>query len=212
METELERIKNDPDLRHLNPQRLGTQQQLVTEYAKVNPSLKVNRIWVYFIFGFAGLTGLWGLGRALLMGTYAVALKDGEVTLFSSFLVAALQVALCAAIGLLIYHKRATAAYLQRKLQRRPLLMMVNAAFLMMAATSANKAVTFNSQFVNVFPIARYEFRNPYVEFTFYLLLFMLFIGVVSMFFTIRKPENASLKHLFNRPTIPFLLIAGLAT
>ncbi|MEC3881395.1 permease prefix domain 1-containing protein [Parapedobacter sp. 10938] len=193
--------------------RLGTQRQLVKEYGKVRPSLKVNRIWVYFIFGFAGLTGLWELGKALLTVIYGNALRSGgEVPLFSSLLVAATHLVLCAAIGLLIYHKRAVAAYLQRKLQRRPLLMLVNAAFLMGLAAWVNKVVAINSQFDNALSIALYEFQNSYVEFSFYMLLFMQFIGVVSLFFTIRNPENASLKHLFSRPSIPFLLLAGFAT
>jgi len=191
--------------------RLGTQQQLVKEYEKVNPTMKVNRIWVHFIFGFAALTGLWGLGKALLVFVYGSTLRNGDVSQLSLLLVAAVHLALCFAIGLMIYHKRAIAAFLQRKLQRRPLLMLVNAALLMTVAASAQNAVELNTQ-KDIHFIALYEFRNPYVEFTFYLLLFMLFIGLVSMFFTVKNPESATLKRVFNRPSIWFLLVTGFAT
>lgn len=191
--------------------RLGTQQQLVREYEKVNPSVKVNRIWVHLIFGFVGFTGVWWLGKAILTFVYGSALRSGDVTQLSLSLVAAIHLTLCFAIGLLVYHKRAIAAYLQRKLQRRPLLMLVNAALLMVVASSVQNAVQLNTEKDVIF-IALYEFINPYVEFTFYLLLFMLFIGLVSTFFTVKNPENATLKRVFSRPSIWFLLVAGFAT
>jgi hypothetical protein len=191
--------------------RLGTQQQLVKEYEKVNPTMKVNRIWGHLIFGFATLTGLWGFGKALLIFTYGSALKNGNVTQLSLFWVAAVHLALCLAIGLVIYHKRAIAAFLQRKLQRRPLLMLIIAILLMTMASLAQNFVERNTE-NDISFFALNKFQSPYVEFTFYLLLSTLFIGLVSMFFTVKNPENATLKRMFSRPSIWFLLVAGFAT
>lgn len=192
--------------------RLGTQRQLATEYAKVNPSVKVNRLWAYLLFGFAGLTGLWGLGRAFLALVYGHALKGGEVSDVSYVSVIMAHLTLCGMVGLLIYHKRAIAAYLQGGLKKRPLLMVVSAALLAFATTWANNTIKLDTKFQDIQLIAIYVFNDRVVEFTFYLLIFMLFIGVANLFFTIRNPEGASLKHIFSRPAIWFLVVAGFAT
>ena len=191
--------------------RLGTRQQLANEYGKVNPSMQVNGIWAPMIFGFATLTGLWWLGTAILAFVYGGALANGGVPRFPLFSVVVAHVALCVAIGVMVYHKRAMAAFLQRKLQRQPLFMLVGAGLLMATAAWAKHIAMLDIP-TNIRFIALYEFHDPYIEFTFCLLLFMLFVGVASMLFTVKNPERATLKHLFSRPSIGVLLVAGWAT
>jgi|GEM_PF-830469 len=192
--------------------RLGPERQLAAEYEKLNPSVKANRVWAYLLFGFIGLTGLYYLGRSVLFLLYDSALKGENVTLVNALLVSAVHLSFSGLIVLAVFHKRAIAAYLQRKLRKRPLLMLANAAFVMMVATSLDRMVKTSTKFKNIPAIAVYEFKNPYIEFTFYLLLFFIFVGILSLFFTVRNPENSNWKSIFSRPSIVLLLVVGFAT
>src|SRR5690606_34946516 len=160
--------------------------------------VKVNRIWSYLVFGFGAITGLYYLFNALLIFMYGTALENGQAGSFSMLLVSLVNLALATVIGLVIYHKRSIAAYLQSNLRRQPLLMVVNAVILLTIANAAQKAALLvNVGSESIFYMAVYSFKSPFVTYTFFLLLAMLAFGIISLFFTVRYPENSSWKDVF---------------
>lgn len=190
--------------------RLGTERQLAAEYAKINPSMKANRIWVYLIFGFAGILACFGLGELVLRFVHGLAVDRSSTA--TDILVIATHLSFCGAIGLLIYRQNVVAAYLQKQLQRQPLAIVLGALILFAATTWANNLFKTDVGVSAINRIPMYTLENHFVEFTFLLLLFTIFVGLLGLLFTVKNPENASLKQVFSRPSIWLLLVVGFAT
>ena len=194
--------------------RLGSEEVLTEEYSKVNPSLKMNKVWAYL---FAGFNMLYALPSLILTGVsllYLSVYQNYGSSHLSGFIITGFHFILTILIWYIVGQKRRISQFIEKQVQENslrfvcfsfipfliPLLFQIIPSLRIKNRPELNSALTF--------PV--YKFDSDLSEFSFYLTLLSGIGALVSLVFSINKVENVSLKTVFNKPSIGFLMVTGI--
>ncbi len=187
--------------------RLGEMELLTEEYGKVNPNVSTNKIWAYVLMGAGLVSGAWKL--LLLIGGYFY------LTIFEIFnnsfvttvAVTTFNVLVICLVWYMVKRKHAISRYLEEKIAKKPVSTVVVSyiPLILMALMPGRISVKISSA-LN-YPV--YRVQSDIAHFSFYLLMFSLAAGFLSLVFSLKKTEHISLKSLFENPSPVFLLLFG---
>lgn len=189
--------------------RLGNETLLAEEYSKVNTSVKTNRIWAYLFVGFNLFSGLWSLVIMAVAIFYFLIFQHFNTSGTGTIIVTTFHILFTAFLWYTLKYKRAVSHFIEKQVEQNPVRLV---------------CITFIPQLINLllqrsfreidkwtalrYPV--YAFQSSWVEFSFLVAVMTILAVVVGLIFSINKVENLSLKSLFQKPTIPFLLVSGL--
>jgi hypothetical protein len=190
--------------------RLGTATTLTEEYSKVNTSVKTNKVWAYLFLGFNflyALPALFFTGVAIL---YFLVYKNFNTSLISTIIITSFHLLFSAFVWYIVSNKRNISNFIEKQIELNGIRFV---------------CISFIPLLINVIPLVRfftkietaqlltypvYRFGSSFSEFSLYVALISIAAAVISLIFSINKLENLTLKTLFQRPSIGFLLLFGI--
>lgn len=190
--------------------RIGKVEVLNEEYSKVNTSLKSSKIWAYMVIGLNVFYSFPALIFTLVTVLYYVIHKQYGSSSIGVSLVTAIHLVLIISLWSIVKYKRKISSCLEQQVKKKPV------KFISLTFVPLLISVLFTARLYRLMPgmsfnYPIYRFDSSITEFTFYLVM-MSVIGVfLTLVFSINKVENFSLKTLFNRPSIAFLVMFGFA-
>jgi len=191
--------------------RLGNEAVLTEEYSKVNTSVKTNKIWAYLFIGFNLLYALPSLSFTAIAALYLVVYENFSTSMTSVFIITTFHLLFCAFVSYIVKNKRAISHFIEKHVELNTLRFV---------------CLSFIPLFINVIPFGAfsklerswalkypvYVFNSSVIEFSFYVAVMSMIAGVLSLVFSINKTENLTLKTLFQKPSVLFLLSFGVVT
>lgn len=193
--------------------RLGNEETLTEEYSKVNPSIKMNKVWAYLIIGF---NLLYSLPSALLTGIsilYLTVYKSYYPSFVSICVITLFHLLLTTLIWYIVKHKREISQFIEYQVRYNSL-RIVSLSFIpfllpIFLRLIPSFRIKNYLELQSALNYPMYKFNNDLIEFTYYLAILSIIAGVISLIFTINKSENVTLKSLFERPSAFFLVVFG---
>ena len=190
--------------------RIGKVEVLTEEYSKINTSFTSSKVWAYLMIGFNVFYSFPAVVFTLVTALYYVIHKQYGTSALAVSTVTAIHIFLIICVWSVVKYKRPISNYMEKQVEQSPVrfltLTFIPLILTLIFAAPLHKmlpGMSFN------YPI--YRFDSSITEFTFYLVV-MSVIGVfLSLVFSINKVEHFSLKTLFNRPSIAFLVMFGFA-
>lgn len=192
--------------------RLGNEDVLTEEYSKVNPSVKMNRIWAYLIIGFNLLYSLTSLFLLCVGIIYLTVYRIYDSSTESTVIVTVFHLLVTALVFYIIRKKNEISQFIEKQVQYNTLRIVCLSfiPFLLPQLLTLMPALRI-TKLLNLaltYPIR--EFSSHLVEFSYYLALLSMIGGAVSLIFSINKTENLTLKTLFEKPSTFFLVAFGI--
>lgn len=191
--------------------RIGNEETLATEYSKVNPSIVTNRIWAYLILGFSFFQFLPQLYIILLKIVYSVGNSDilEEHVLLKQILIICVNLFTVFFVFKLLKLKEKIATYIENLSIRTALFAGVFSIGISMILHLLSRRI----EILNTDIIAEIHskaFENSLVQFSFYLMILSVIMGVLILIFSINKIEKLRIKNVFEKPSLWFVLIFGI--
>lgn len=192
--------------------RLGNEETLTQEYAKVNPSLSTNKVWSYLFIGFNLFYILPSIVVMMLAGLYTFMHVNFERGLISIVVITASHLLLSGLIIFLVRKKVSISGFFESQVQKNPfrivlLTFLPHIVIFLLRPVFVSKFHFMPATFI-FYPLR--EFNGTLVEFTFYLAILSIIGGVLALIFSFRKPELVTLRSLFEKPSMLFLVCFGI--
>jgi hypothetical protein len=191
--------------------RLGNEEILTDEYSKVNTSVKTNKIWAYLFIGFNLFYAVQSLAFTAIAAFYLLVHKNSGTTNKSAFVVTTFHLLFTVLVWYIVKNKRKISYFIEKQVEANPI-RIVCMSFIPFLI-NAIPVRTFNrteQAMALRYPV--YEFDSSFSEFSFYVAIMSMMAGVLSLVFSISRTETLSLKTLFERPSVLFLLLLGVVT
>lgn len=192
--------------------RLGNEEVLTEEYSKVNPSVKMNRIWAYLIIGFNLFYSLPSLFFLLVSAIYLTVYINYSSSMGGALIVTTLHLAVIVLAVYIVRKKNEISQFLEKQVQYN-MLRIVGLSFIplclpqILTLTSGFRITRHVLNSALTYPV--YKFDNDLIEFSYYLALLSLVGGVIGLIFSINKTERLTFKTLFENPSTMFLIVFG---
>lgn len=192
--------------------RLGSEEILTQEYAKVNPSLSTNKIWSYLFIGFNLLYVIPSLVKMVFAGLYTFMLTNFEKGIISIAFITTAHLLLCCLMVFLVRKKIVISDFFETQVLKNPIRIvlwsfMLQLGLIVLSSVFITKFHFQPAMFI-FYPMR--EFSGTLIEFTFYLALLSIAGAILALIFSIRKPDAVTLKSLFEKPSILFLVLFGI--
>lgn len=192
--------------------RLGNEEILTQEYAKVNPSLSTNKVWSYLFIGFNLFYIIPSIVVMMLAGLYTFMHVNFERGLTSIVVITASHLLLSGLIVFIVKKKISISGFFESQVQKNPfrivlLSFLPHLILFLLRAVFISKFHFMPAVFI-YYPLR--EFNGTLVEFTFYLTILSIIGGILALIFSVRKPDSVTLKSLFEKPSILFLVFFGI--
>ncbi|SKB81089.1 permease prefix domain 1-containing protein [Daejeonella lutea] len=193
--------------------RLGNEEVLTQEYAKVNPSVNTNKVWAYLFLGYNLLYMFFALIFASFGGFYFLIFENFGTSSVSVGLIATMHLLFSCLILFLVSKKTLISSFIDRQVRINPMRIVIISFVPQIAlfVLTPLLPITFRAIIsVDPFNYALREFRGSIVEFTFYIAVFSILGGILSLIFSISNSGKITLKSLFEKPSILFLVSFGI--
>jgi len=191
--------------------RLGNEELLTDEYSKVNPSVNTNKLWAYLIIGGNLFFSLPTVIFALVVLFYQLVFNYFQFSNTAALIVTVFHLLLIIGVGYIVSNKNNIANYIENSVKtnalRTTLLSFLPLLFPARTLLLPQGARNFPGISFDHFPL--YNFHNTAVEFSGYLLILVIVAGLASLVFSINKIDMLSLKLVFEKPSVLFLVIFG---
>ena len=192
--------------------RLGREEILTQEYAKVNPSLGTNKVWSYLFIGFNLFYVIPSIVLMIWAGLYTFMHVNFERGLISIVVITASHLLLSGLIIFLVRKKISISGFFESQVRKNPfrivlLSFLPHLVLFLLRQLFISKFHFMPAAFV-FYPLR--EFNGTLVEFTFYLALLSITGGILALIFSVRNPDLVTLKSLFEKPSVLFLVFFGI--
>jgi hypothetical protein len=190
--------------------RLGKESDIAEEYSKVNPSINTNKIWAYLFIGVNLLAFLPKLAFMFISAFYFAIHRQFQATITSAWIVICFNLLLVYLIWYIVSKKNKISGYIEKQVNHNAIrfVSICFVPFILFFLGNLQFHISGLQVLLGInFPIR--EFHNRFVEFSFYLVIFSIVGGILSLIFTINKRENFRIEALFNKPSTLFLLTFG---
>lgn len=187
--------------------RLGNEEILTDEYSKVNTSVKTNKIWAYLFVGFNMFYAVPSLALTVISVFYILVHKisgRGE----SGFIVTTFHLLFIALIWYIVKNKRNISYFIEKQVETNSI-RIVCLSFIPLLINAIPIRVFNGWELSSALRYPIYEFGGI-SEFSFYTAIVSIFAGAICLVFSINRPENLTLRTLFEKPSTMFLLLFGL--
>lgn len=187
--------------------RLGDMEVLTEEYGKVNPSVSTNKVWAYILMGAGLISGAWKL--LLLIGGYfyLTMFETFNTSYITTVAVTTFNVLVICLVWYIVKKKHAISVYLEEKMAKKPVSIVVLSYIPLILMMLIPRHISAEISSALNYPV--YRVQSDIAQFSFYVLMFGLAAGFLSLVFSLKKAENISLKSLFENPSPVFLLVFG---
>lgn len=188
--------------------RLGTVKILTDEYSKVNPSLSTNKVWAFLLIGFNVLSCvplliLYGISAIYYTFINSTLGENWQAVFFISF-----NLAFASLMWFIVRNKQAISVFVEKQANRNALRStLLSFLPLILSYILRPALIKFDLNQFLFFPIRGHD--NVFVELTFYIGAMSILFAVFSLVFSLRKPDQVSLKGLFEKPSYAFLITFG---
>ncbi len=191
--------------------RLGNDVILTEEYAKVNPSLSTNKIWSYLFIGYNLFYTIPSIVFMVFGGLYLFMYKQFESGLVSVIVIVTAHLLFSCLVIYLVRKKVAISEFIESQVRMNPLRIVLLSFLPQLCFMICNLifAVYFKIMTSDALSYPMRKFRGTLIEFTYYLAIFSIVAGLLSLLFSIRKSDNISFRSLFEKPSILFLISFG---
>ena len=191
--------------------RLGNEEVLTEEYSKVNPYVKMNKIWAYLIIGFNLFYSLPSLFLLCVSIIYLTVYRIYDSSTESTLIVTIFHLLVMALVFYIVGKKNEISQFIEKQVQYNTLRIVCLSfiPFLLPQLLTLIPAlrITKMLNLALTYPIR--EFSSDLAEFSYYLAILSMIGGAVSLIFSINKTENLTLKTLFEKPSTIFLIVFG---
>ena len=191
--------------------RLGNENVLTEEYSKVNTSINTNKIWAYL---FIGYNLLYAFPSFILIGIallYTNVYQHWGVSDISVIIITSFHLLFIVFVWKIVKLKNSISRFIEKQVHANafrivalsflPLLL----EFLLAVFSRRFKLNVYSS--LN-YPI--YEFQSRLTEFSLYMAVVSIMLGILSLVFSINRKENLTIKGLLEKPSILFLVLFGI--
>jgi len=191
--------------------RLGDEQLLDAEYSKVNTSVKTNKIWAYLLLGFNLFYTVPSIIHWLMAVVYLAILNGFGTSAVATNMIGLIHILICLGIIYLVKQQARISKFIEKQVSEKGI-RIVGISFLLFL-------MLFVLNYVRVPKFTLYNgntlaqiFDSHLVENTYYLIFFTMTAGGLALVFNINKQGRLSLKSLFSKPSVLFLILLGLFT
>jgi len=191
--------------------RLGNEELLTEEYSKVNTSVRTNKIWAYLLIGynlFYKVPALIFLGIGFF---YIQIYQHFSSSGLGVLIITLFHLVFVAGIYYLVRQKNKISHFIERQVQVNPVrivcLSFIPFVFLLLAQPVFGIPMAKLTAALADYPLR--TFHSGLIEFSFDVAAFSIVGGILSLVFSIKVPEKLSLRHLFEKPSVLFLILFG---
>jgi len=187
--------------------RLGDMEVLTEEYGKVNPSVSTNKVWAYLLLGVSLIAGVWKLITFGVGYIYLLTNRYFSTSYEAVLAVVIFNALLMALIWYLVKKKHDISRYLEEQVANSPV-KIVLWSFIPFLSTLI-LPYDLREKLTKAFTYPMYQFQSRVAELSFSLLIFSVWAGLLCLIFSLRKTEHITLKSLFEKPSVLFLVVFG---
>lgn len=191
--------------------RLGSEAVLTEEYSKVNTSVKTNKIWAYLLIGFNLFYAIPALAFTAIAAFYVLVYRALNASVKSTCIITAFHFLFIALVFYIVKNKRKISYFIEKQVETNPArIVCISFIPLLLNAIPISAFNSTARSWALRYPI--YKFDSSFTEFSFYLAIMSMIAGILSLIFSINRTENLTLKTLFEKPSVLFLLLFGVVT
>ena len=190
--------------------RIGKVEVISDEYSKVNTSLRSSKVWAYLLTGFNLFYGIPTIVLTAISVLYFVIYKQHGTSVTAISMVTLIHILFITCLWSIVKYKRRISHYIEKRVEENPI------HFIILTCIPLVISILFTSPLHRLIPgisitYPVHKFNSSLTEFSFYLAA-MSIIGVfLSLVFSINRVGSSTLKTLFTRPSVLFLLSFGFA-
>lgn len=190
--------------------RLGEEALLTDEYSKVNTSVKTNRIWAYMFIGVNVFFSVPTLSLGLLAASNLYFFKALGDSALGASIITVCHVLFCVLVWTVVINKRTISYFIEKQVEVNPVRISC-LSFIPLLAIFVIRTAFYSLDQFNI--LSRYtlsSFGSSIPELSFYLVLLSMGAAGLCLLFSIDKIGRLTLKSLFEKPSVIFLVLIGL--
>lgn len=189
--------------------RLGDENVLTKEYSKVNTTVKTNKIWAYMFIGLNAFYSVPCLALSLLAASNLYVYKAFGDSLPAASMITVCHAVFCVMIWSVVLNKRRISYFIEKQVEINPIRISSLSFIPLIVVFVASKLFhgIDQSHIVRRYPLSGYSSSIP--EFSFYLVLLSVLMAILCLLFSVNRVERLTLRSLFEKSSVIFLVLIG---
>ena len=191
--------------------RLGSDEVIAGEYSKVNASVATNKIWLFLWLGFVALSVIPQLAFNGITLFYWVIYNTFGDSAPSTMILVSFHLCFVFLMGCIVRYKTKISWFIEKQ-SNLGAFRVIAVSLLPVVLLYCIRPMMYRLKLegsINHYPM--YVFQNDYIEFKFYMAALSIVV-LLCLLLSFNGIERISLRSLFEKPSIKFLLILGFLT